>query len=170
METPTATGTYTYVLTCTSAAGSQNDSATLTVQAVPPLSITSSSLPNGQVGTAYSASLAATGGIAPYTWSITSGALPAGVSLNASTGAISGTPTAAASNTSVTFQVGDSEKSPQTKSTALSLTIAAAPSSGGGGGGGLDGLTLLALAGLGCATVAQRARRGPPLTPSRPGQ
>jgi Subtilase family/Putative Ig domain len=171
--TPATTGTYTYTLSCMSAQGSQNGSATLTVQPVPPLGITSSSLPNGQVGTAYSASLAATGGIAPYTWSITSGALPAGVSLNASTGAISGTPTAAASNTSITFQVSDSEKSPQTNSTMLSLTIAAAPSSGGGsgggggGGGGLDGLTLLALAWLGCAALVQRARRGPPLL-SRP--
>ena len=163
VQTPTATGTYTYMMTCTSAAGSQNASATLTVQAVPPLSITSSSLPSGQVGIAYSATLTATGGISPYTWSITSGTLPAGLSLNASSGAISGTPTAAASNMALTFQVSDSEKSTQTKTTTLPLNIAAAPSSGGGGGGGgggLDGLTLLALASLGCAALAQRARRG----------
>jgi len=172
VQTPTATGTYTYMMTCTSAAGSQNASATLTVQAVPPLSITSSSLPSGQVGIAYSATLTATGGISPYTWSITSGTLPAGLSLNASSGAISGTPTAAASNMALTFQVSDSEKSTQTKTTTLPLNIAAAPSSGGGGGGGgggLDGLTLLALASLGCAALAQRARRGGPLTVQGPG-
>jgi hypothetical protein len=170
VQTPTATGTYAYMMTCTSVAGSQNASATLTVQAVPPLSITSTSLPGGQVGAAYSTTLAATGGIAPYSWSITSGALPAGLSLNASSGAISGTPTAATSGMSLTFQVTDSEKSAQSKSTALSLTVAAAPSSGsgGGGGGGLDGLTLLALASLGCGVAAQRARRAPPLTVSRP--
>ena len=171
--TPATTGTYTYTLSCMSAQGSQNGSATLTVQSVQSLAITSSSLPSGKVGTTYSATLAATGGIPPYSWSITSGTLPAGLSLNAASGAITGAPTAAASNVALTFQVSDSEKAPQTKSTALSLTIAAAPSSGGGGGGGggggLDGLTLLALAWLGCAALLQRARRGPPLTLGRPG-
>ena len=156
--TPATTGSYTYALTCMSTQGSQNGSATLTVQPVPPLGITTTSLPSGTAGNSYSATLAATGGITPYSWSITSGTLPAGLTLNASTGAISGTPTAAASNTALTFQVSDSEKSAQSKTSTLSLTIAAAPSSGGGGGGGggLDGLTLLALAWLGCAALAQR--------------
>ena len=173
VETPTATGAYTYTLTCTSTAGSQNASATLTVQAVPALSITSSSLPSGQVGTAYSTTLAATGGIAPYTWSITGGMLPAGLSLNASTGAITGTPTAATSSMSLTFQVTDSEKSAQSKTMTLSLSIAAAASSGGGGGGGggggLDVLTLLALTSLGSAVLARRYYRAPQLALRRPG-
>jgi hypothetical protein len=73
----------------------------------------------------------------------------------------------------LTFQVSDSEKSAQTKSTTLSLDIAAAPASGGGGGGGggggLDGLTLLALASLGCAALAQRARGGRLLMVQGPG-
>ena len=161
--TPAAIRTYTYTLTCQSAAGPHTSAVNLMVQAVPALNITSSSLPNGQVGTAYSTTLAATGGIAPYTWSITSGALPAGLSLNASTGTISGTPTAATSMTALTVQVTDSEKSAQSKSANLSLTIAAAAAAagggGGGGGGGLDGLTLLALVSLGCArALVQRAR------------
>ena len=57
-----------------------------------PLTITTASLPDGTVGTAYSQSLAAAGGTAPYTWSITAGTLPDGLSLNAGTGAITGTP------------------------------------------------------------------------------
>ncbi|MGA8730703.1 MAG: Ig domain-containing protein, partial [Terracidiphilus sp.] len=69
------------------------------------LSITTTSLPSGQVGTAYSATLAATGGTSPYAWSLTSGTLPAGLTLNAATGAISGTPTAAANATALTFMV-----------------------------------------------------------------
>src|SRR6476619_6604519 len=45
-------------------------------------------------GKAYSAMLAASGGTAPMTWTLTSGTLPAGLALNAQTGAITGTPTA----------------------------------------------------------------------------
>ena len=56
--------------------------------------------------------MAATGGVAPYTWSISSGSLPAGLSLNSSTGTISGTPTTAGLS-SFTIQVADSEPSPQ---------------------------------------------------------
>jgi len=63
----------------------------------PPLAITTSSpLPNGTVGVAYSQALSATGGTPPYSgWTVDSGALPPGLSLNGSSGAISGVPTTA---------------------------------------------------------------------------
>src|SRR5579863_391337 len=70
------------------------------------VSITTSSVPNGQVGAAYSTALAANGGTMPYTWSISAGALPAGLSLGAGNGVISGTPTASGSS-SFTVQVKD---------------------------------------------------------------
>ena len=66
----------------------------------------SSALPSGTVNVGYSAALAATGGTAPYSWSVTSGSLPKGLSLS-STGVVSGTPTSAGSST-VTIQVTDS--------------------------------------------------------------
>jgi hypothetical protein len=94
----------------------------------PPLTITTSSLPAGQVGVAYSASLNATGGTTPYRWSLTSGTLPAGLSLNASTGAITGTPTATANATALTFKVSDSSSPAQSQSVNLTLTITAAVS------------------------------------------
>lgn len=50
-------------------------------------------LQGGSVGTAYSETISAQGGSAPYTFSVTAGSLPAGLALNASTGVISGTPT-----------------------------------------------------------------------------
>ena len=52
----------------------------------PPLGITTTSLPPAHVGSAYSATLAATGGTSPYTWSISAGQLPPGLTLNSSYG------------------------------------------------------------------------------------
>ena len=57
-------------------------------------SITTKALPDGYIHQSYSQTLAAISGTTPYTWSITSGALPAGLTLNSTTGVISGTPTA----------------------------------------------------------------------------
>jgi hypothetical protein len=72
----------------------------------PPV-ITTTSLPSGIVGTAYDQTLQATSGTSPYTWSIVSGSTPPGLSLDASTGAITGTPTQPGSY-SFTVQVLDS--------------------------------------------------------------
>jgi len=60
-------------------------------------------LPNGTVGTPYNQTVSASGGASPYTFSVTSGALPGGLILNASSGAITGTPNiAGTSNFSIT--------------------------------------------------------------------
>src|SRR4029077_1079385 len=61
----------------------------------------------GVVGKAYTSTLAATGGTAPFTWTVTGGVLPAGLLLNAGTGALGGTPTVAG-NSTVVFTVTDS--------------------------------------------------------------
>jgi subtilase family protein/putative Ig domain-containing protein len=152
--TPTAVGTSTYTMKCTNAAGNATESVALVVQAA--LSVTTTSLASGQVGAAYSAMLAASGGTTPYTWTLTSGTLPAGLSL-ASSGAITGTPTASASNVALTFKVTDSSSPAQSTTASLSLTIAPA-SSGGGGGGALGVWTLVALTGLGLGRALRAAR------------
>jgi hypothetical protein len=90
----------------------------------PALSITTSSLPNGTVGEAYSQTLAATGGTAPYIWALTSGTLPAGLSLS-SVGVISGTPTTSASATSITVSVTDSANAIATKTMTVPAIYAA---------------------------------------------
>ena len=89
----TAVAGGTAVITATTHDGLFTATCTVTVNApdAPP-SITTDTLPDGKVGEAYSQTLTATG-TAPITWSI-DGGLPAGLSLNADTGEISGTPTA----------------------------------------------------------------------------
>lgn len=69
------------------------------------LTVTTTSLPAATVGTAYSATLTASGGTGNYTWSLASGTLPAGLSLS-SAGVISGTPTASGTS-NFTVQVVD---------------------------------------------------------------
>jgi hypothetical protein len=73
----------------------------------PPPSVVTNSLPTGTVGTAYSWAVQATGGTTPYTWELQSGTLPPGLSLNTSTGAITGTPTTAGTYANLIFQVSD---------------------------------------------------------------
>jgi hypothetical protein len=75
----------------------------------------------------YSATLSAYGGTTPYTWSMTSGSLPAGLSLSPSTGVISGQPTAdSGSPYSLTVKVTDSSSTAKTATQLLSLTVHAA--------------------------------------------
>lgn len=86
------------------------------------LILTTTSLSNGTVGAAYSTTLAATGGVTPYAWSIVAGNLPAGLILNAQTGAISGTPTSAGTR-NFTVRVTDAQNPADTADKSFSLTI-----------------------------------------------
>src|SRR5205814_6703881 len=79
---------------------------------------------NGTQSVAYNQSLAAAGGTTPYSWSLISGALPAGLSLS-SGGQISGTPTTTGTS-NFTVQVTDASTPVQTATRALSITIVAA--------------------------------------------
>jgi hypothetical protein len=63
--------------------------------ACPVITVNPATLPNGVVGTPYSQTVSGSGGTGPYTFTLSSGALPNGLMLNATTGVISGTPTAA---------------------------------------------------------------------------
>jgi hypothetical protein len=130
--TPTTAGTSTVTIQVTDAAGTPiSRTFTITVNPPPALTITTTSLPSGTVGTPYPSSASPTGftlqasfGTPPYKWSIVSGtgSLPAGLSLSSS-GLISGTPMTAGTST-FTVRVQDSATpNPATATKSLSITI-----------------------------------------------
>ncbi|POH73998.1 YncE family protein [Arthrobacter glacialis] len=92
--TPTAAGSVEFTITATNVAGSNAKEFTITTSLTP--AITTESLAGATVGTAYSAKLEATG-TAPLTFTVSAGELPAGLTLDAATGTIAGTSTAAGS-------------------------------------------------------------------------
>lgn len=115
--TPTGAGS-TFTVKATDATGvASTQSLTITVA----LAVLTASLPNGTVGTAYTTTLQAGGGTPPYTWSET-GTLPQGLSLDSSTGVISGNPSEAGTST-FTATVTDSASAQATAS--LGITIGA---------------------------------------------
>ncbi|MGH3132923.1 MAG: putative Ig domain-containing protein, partial [Gaiellaceae bacterium] len=125
--TPTAAGTSPFTALVTdNAAQSDTQALSITVDPAPvvPPTITTTSLPDGTVDVAYSETLQATGGTPPYTWSLDSGALPAGLTLDASTGAVTGTPTAAGTSP---FTVRVTDSATQSDTQPLSITVDPAP-------------------------------------------
>ena len=118
----TAVAGGTAVITATTHDGLFTATCTVTVNAPDAApTITTDTLPDGKVGEAYSQTLTATG-TAPITWSI-DGGLPAGLSLNADTGEISGTPTAEGTAT-FTVKATNSAGS-NTKELSITITKAA---------------------------------------------
>ena len=119
-------GTYTFTVEFSDAAG-DIVSTNLTITIEPPLTITTApTLPEASGGTAYSQTLTASGGVSPYTWSLscTAGSgntcLPSGLSLDASTGAITGTPTQGTGGES-SFTATVTDKSGATAAEAMSI-------------------------------------------------
>ena len=87
------------------------------------VTVNPATLPNGTVGVSYSQTVSATGGNGSYTFSVSAGSLPAGLSLNAATGAITGTPTTAATSN---FTITATDGLGATGARAYSVTINAA--------------------------------------------
>jgi hypothetical protein len=121
--TPSSAGTFTFTAQVTDSAQPQEVAKVLvTTTIVAQLLVTTASLSNGSPNVFYSAALSATGGTAPYAWSVTQGSLPAGLSLNATTGVVSGTPTDIGSS-SFSVQVSDGENPAATASASLSIAL-----------------------------------------------
>ncbi|MGK5068778.1 IPT/TIG domain-containing protein [Janthinobacterium sp. RT4P48] len=122
--TPIAAGSSIITATQAAVAGVNTvatQTYTLTVSSA--MEITPASLPAAQVTVAYSQQLTASGGSAPYSYAVSAGSLPAGISLNSS-GVLSGTPTAAGSFT-LTVTVTDAHLYTGAKSYTLSVSSAA---------------------------------------------
>src|SRR5438477_240790 len=117
-----------FTVVVSNSAGSVTSSAAiLTVNAsIPPLQVTSSQLSGGTAGTTYSATLSASGGTSPYSWSVSSGTLPTGLSLSSS-GTLSGTPTVAGAFP-FTVAVKDAASGSASASLSINVVTAAAPS------------------------------------------
>ena len=95
--TPSAAGSFPITVTATDAGANPGSQSYVLTVTPPTITLAAISVPAGTVGAAYSQSVAtATGGIAPYTYAITAGSLPAGLSMS-SAGIISGVPTAGGS-------------------------------------------------------------------------
>jgi hypothetical protein len=109
---------YAFTVTAANVLGSGPPSAPSAPVTIGGVTITTTSLPAAVLGSPYSATLSATGGTTPYTWSATG--LPPGLSLNAATGTIAGTP-AARGTYPVTVTVRTANN--LTASQALSLTV-----------------------------------------------
>jgi len=123
--TPTATGTSTFTVQVADS-GSPALTATkqLSITVNPaPLAIVTATLPNGTLQSTYNSMLQASGGTTPYTWSVTVGALPTGLTLNAATGQISGVPTTSGTSAFTVTVTDSATPTPQTKSKQFSILV-----------------------------------------------
>jgi hypothetical protein len=129
--TPTTAGATVLNITATDSStpthATTTGNVTVTVNPLAPLTL-NGSLPNATVGVFYTQTITAQGGLPPYTYAITAGALPQGITLDPTTGVFSGTPTAAdVGATSFTETVTDSEGPKQTASLPLVLLVVYPP-------------------------------------------
>ncbi len=127
--TPTAGGTFNFTATATDSSpfpGPFAGSRAYTLVVTPPtIVLPATSLAGGTVGTAYADSItAASGGTAPYSYAVTAGALPGGLTLNAASGAITGTPSAPGTfNFSITATDSSTGTGPYTATQAYAITV-----------------------------------------------
>jgi hypothetical protein len=173
--TPTASGTFNVTVTATdsSTPTAQTASANLSISiATAPLSVATTTLPDGISGQPYSTTLQSAGGNPPVTWAISAGALPLWASLNATTGAITGTPTNTGTSTFTVKATDSSTPTPQTATRQLNLTVVTALSISttqsqipGGTVGSAYSATVTAVGGTASYTWSWAAQSGSSLPP-----
>ena len=149
--TPTASGVFSVTIQAADSGLPQQTVTTtlgLTIDGGT-LAIATTSLLNPMVGESYSQMVQYTGGTLPVTWSLSAGTtLPGGLSLNASTGAITGIPTTPGTSPFTVQVVDSSAPTPQTVMQALSLTVTSATACGTGSESLLNGQYAMSLTGF----------------------
>jgi len=130
------------------AGGTNNLGVIFAVTPVPPAISTVSPLPTGTAGDPYAITIIATNGVPPYSWAIAANDLPTGLLLEASTGAITGTPSVA-TLTNFTIQVTGADGRSSTKDFSLTINPTA--------------FEMWQLAYFGCTNCLQAAAQADPL-------
>ena len=144
--TPTTVGQFSSSITATDQISATASAlAYITVVAPVTLRVDAHTPSDGQIGIAYTTTFTATGGTAPISWAASG--LPSGLTINSSTGVVSGTPTGIGSTTA---QITATDATSQTDTISASFVIVAA---GGGGGGGGAGVVCGVVAPAGVYTV-----------------
>ena len=148
---PATPGTSDFeVREASSASGTPQALAPAPVDVVAPLAVPSAALPVATVGVGYRQAVSATGGTPPYTWTLTGGSLPAGLSFDAAAGAVYGTPAATGT---ATLQIMVTDALGRTASGTLTLAVVS-PSRGPGlSGGGSPAVPTGGVVGTGGGTL-----------------
>nr|WP_260178781.1 putative Ig domain-containing protein [Xanthomonas cannabis] len=125
--TPTASGSFNFTVSATDSGAPTTGSRAYTlVVAGAAVNLPATTLAQGTAGQAYSAAITpASGGIAPYTYTLAAGVLPAGITVNSATGALSGTPTAPGTYNFTLTATDSTSGTPSQGSRSYALTIAA---------------------------------------------
>jgi len=147
--TPTALGPFSFTVQVAAGNGTSATQA-LSITVTAPVSITTTTLPGATTGVAYNQSLVSTGGSTPFTWSVSAGALPNGLSLS-SAGVISGTPSATGTFT-FTARVAAGNGTTATRSLTITVTAPVSITTAAPPGGSVGAAYNLALAATGATT------------------
>ena len=139
--TPSADGTFNFTVRATDSLGNPQDFPT-SITIAEALDITTSFYPDGFVGTFYNAGPTVIGGVAPISYTVSSGTIPAGTNFSPATGFVSGTPTTVANHT---FDITGTDALGGVSTVSLAVSI----TNGGGGGGGTAGPYITGIAGAG---------------------
>jgi hypothetical protein len=122
--TPTTAGTYNFIVQATDATGPSPQQGFSIVIAATPITFNTTSLLQAKECVAYSTKIVVSGGKSPYTYSLSGGALPSGLTLTANSGTISGTPDKGTAGDYVfTIGVTDSSSPPLSASRSFTLTV-----------------------------------------------
>ena len=176
--TPSAAGlaNYDFKVTDYSYPTAQSASVTLPLRIWNALSIATTSIPAGTQKTVYSTTLSGIGGVTPHTWSIATGILPQGITLDSTSGAIAGTP-AICGAFPITARLTDAAVAPKNVDKALTLTVACSNDYIISGNAGVAGATVsysgtasgsVTADGSGNYSIGPMLNGGYTVTPSKP--